>query len=331
MRNILRTTLAAAVVLGAAACSDTTSTDDSSFPLLNSAFESTLAGFSNTYSSYFGADSLGFVPGSHMGRGNGGGMMGGGQQGGMMGGGRGSRGGMNGSNGNGFMMNGGGGMMGGGLHGLFNGDGFGGFGHGRFGDASLQNCAFNATTNRLECAAENQAGLTVTRSVAYTSVSGAVQQAFDSVTTNTINVKASVNGSHTRRDGAVATVSHTSDRTVTGLAAGSTQRTVTGTASGKETTTGTNANGAFTSVREMSDVTTNVVIPFATTTPTYPTAGKIERSAKITLTQTGGTTTSTRTEVITYDGTATAKVVITVDGTSKTCTLPLPRGRLACN
>lgn len=330
MTNILRTTFAAAILIGAAACSDTTSTEDSSLLALNSAFESTLAGFSNTYSSYFGADSLGFVPGSHMGR-NGGGMMGGGQRGGMMSGGRGNGGGMNGSNGNGFMMNGGGGMMGGGLHGLFIGDGFGGFGHGRFGDAALQNCAFNATTNRLECAAENHAGLTVTRSVAYTSVSGAVQQAFDSVTTNTINVKASVSGSHTRRDGAVATVSHTSDRTVTGLAAGSTQRTVNGTASGKETTTGTNASGAFTSVREMNDVTTNVVIPFATTAPTYPTSGKIERSAKITVTQSGATTTSTRSEVITYDGTATAKVVITVDGTSRTCTLPLPRGRLACN
>jgi hypothetical protein len=34
--------------------------------------------------------------------------------------------------------------------------------------------------------------------------------------------------------------------------------------------------------------------------------------------------------VITYDGTATAKVVITQDGTTQNCTLPLPRGRLTC-
>jgi len=34
---------------------------------------------------------------------------------------------------------------------------------------------------------------------------------------------------------------------------------------------------------------------------------------------------------VTYDdGSSTATVVITQDGVTKTCTLPLPRGRLVC-
>jgi len=40
--------------------------------------------------------------------------------------------------------------------------------------------------------------------------------------------------------------------------------------------------------------------------------------------------TKSRREVITYDGSSTAKVVITKDGTTKNCTLPLPFGRLQC-
>jgi hypothetical protein len=40
---------------------------------------------------------------------------------------------------------------------------------------------------------------------------------------------------------------------------------------------------------------------------------------------------SSRREVVTYDGSATAKVVITHDSTTQNCTLPLPRGRLTCS
>jgi hypothetical protein len=41
--------------------------------------------------------------------------------------------------------------------------------------------------------------------------------------------------------------------------------------------------------------------------------------------------TSSRREVITYDGSATAKVVITHDGVTKNCTKPLPHGELTCS
>ena len=40
---------------------------------------------------------------------------------------------------------------------------------------------------------------------------------------------------------------------------------------------------------------------------------------------------TTRKETITYDGSATAKVVIVKDGVTQNCTLPLPHGALTCS
>jgi hypothetical protein len=92
--------------------------------------------------------------------------------------------------------------------------------------------------------------------------------------------------------------------------------------------------GAFTAQRSAGDTITGVVIPVgsaATSHPPYPTAGTIIRSMKVTVTLSGQSpATSTRREVVTYDGSATAKVVITEDGTTQNCTLPLPFGRLSC-
>lgn len=224
-------------------------------------------------------------------------------------------------------------MLGGGLGDLFLGQGFGPhFGHGRFGDTSLPDrCMFNAATGRVACPTETRNGLTIDRSVAFADAAGAVQAAFDSTTTNTVNSRVSVSGTVTRRDNATSTVQHASDRTVSGLAAGSAQRTINGTSAGNETTTGTNADGAFTVTRVMGDTTKNVVIPVPTgDARPYPVTGSVTRSMQVTITRAGETTTSTRREVITFDGSDTARLVITRDGETKTCTLPLPRGRPTC-
>jgi len=159
-----------------------------------------------------------------------------------------------------------------------------------------------------------------------------VQSAFDSLTTDRINVRVQASGTITRRTGATTAVEHASDRTVTGVAAGSTQRTINGTSAGTENTTGTNEQGNFTALRILGDTTTNVVIPVATSnTPAYPISGTIVRSMKVTLTYEGQTpVTSTRREVVTFNGSNTATVVITKDGQTRNCTLPLPRGRPVC-
>lgn len=209
-----------------------------------------------------------------------------------------------------------------------------GFGRGPFGDLHDANCAFSSSDNRVTCAAVTRRGLTINRSFSYLDASGAVQHAFDTATTNTVNALTTVSGTRVHHDGAdTSNVSSKSDITVAGLASGSTQRTVNGTTSGTESTVGTNKDGVhFTSMRTAGDTATGVVIPLQNGRPTYPTAGTIVRSMQATVTLSGQTpTTSSRREVITFDGTNTAQISVTQDGTTKTGTLSLVGGGLDCH
>lgn len=257
-------------------------------------------------------------------------------------------------------------LMGGGLHEAFAGGvGFGrGIGfhgnHGPFGGGLLCPSTFDAGSGRVVCPSVSRNGLTIERSARYTTAAGAVQQLFDSLTTNTVNVQSKVTGTttfdhNTNRDStsgrgrgphhhrggfvgdtttiltATTAVDHSSDRTVGGLAQGSTQRTVDATSAGSESTTGTSSRGTFTSTRTAADTTRGVVVPVVDGKPTYPTAGTVIRTMRATVTYAGAAAaTTTRREVITYDGSATAKLVITRDGVTQNCTMPLPRGRPTC-
>jgi len=146
-----------------------------------------------------------------------------------------------------------------------------------------------------------------------------------------VNVQRSVSGTRQHHETATSTVSSSSDLTVTGLASGSTERTVNGKAAGTETTTGTKDGVAFTATRIAGDTTTGLVIPIQDGRPTFPTAGTVIRAMQATITHDGeAPSTSSRREVVTFDGTSTATVVITQDGVTKNCTKPLPHGRLSC-
>jgi len=262
----------------------------------------------------------------------------------------------------------GGALMGGGLGDNF--IGAVGWGIGRhFGDRGPfgfgRRClgTFDATTGRVTCTTLSGHGFTLERSFKFTDASGTAQPAFDTVTTNTVNEQTKLDGTltfkpdddndmddHHRLWGfgrgpagrllgdtstivsATTTISGKSDRTVGGLADGSTKRTVDGTSEGKESTTGKTTTADFTATREASDVTSGLVIPVpsASTGPTYPTAGTVTRNMKVTATYGAQSASITRTEVITYDGSATAKIDITVNGKAKHCTKPLPFGRISC-
>jgi hypothetical protein len=227
-----------------------------------------------------------------------------------------------------------GGLMGGGLgEGWIGGIGFGpGLGKGPFDDFDDTGaCTFSTTSSRVECPTVTRAGLTFNRSFSFLDAAGAVQQAFDAAKTNTVNAKSAVTGTVTHHSTATSTVNSSSDFTIGGLASGSTKRTVDGKSAGSETTTGTRNGVAFTVARTAGDTTTTLVIPIQDGRPTYPTAGTVIRSMQATVTKAGSSpSTSSRREVITYDGSATAKVVITHDGVTKNCTKPLPHGRLTC-
>jgi len=274
-----------------------------------SAYSAAPAGFSELNTSFDASPSGdAFMPMFDHGHGMGGGMMGFGPPGG----------------GPGFGI----GFMGGGLMGPFMGDDVGHFFH------DDQNCTFSSSTGQVTCSFTTRDGLTVTRVSKYTTASGAVQQARDSLT-NTIATSTTVSGTATHRDSSKSVVDEKSNQTLTGVAKSSTKRTVDGTSAGTETTTGTSSQGAFTAKRVTGDTVKGVVIPTpANVDPRtiYPTAGTVTRSMTATVTITGQSpTTSTRREVVTYDGSATAKVVITQDGKTQNCTLPLPHGRLTCS
>ena len=249
------------------------------------------------------------------------------------------------------------GFMGGGLGGDFAGlGGFGpGFGRGLFGDpqggAPITSCTFAASTGRITCAPTTINGLTIARYAIYTNAAGA-QQAFDTTTNSAVtHVEVSGTTTFTPRDrrgfgpgfgpdsahvtvaSATSTVSTVSDRTTTGLATGSTQRTVNGSSAGQESTSGKLSDSStFTATRVMGDTTRGLVVPVRTGSGIYPTAGTVIRETRASVTVgTGTARTTTRREVVTYDGSATAKVVIVQNDTTKNCTLPLPRGRLSCS
>ncbi len=227
-----------------------------------------------------------------------------------------------------------GGLMGGGLGEMWiGGIGFGpGLGRGPFDDFDDSNaCTFNATSKRVECATVTRNGLTIDRSFSFLDAANTVEQAFDPAKTNTVNVQNKVSGTVTHHSTATSTVNSSSDFTVGGLASGSTQRRVDGKSAGSENTTGTRDGVAFTVARTAGDTTTGLVIPIQNGERTYPTAGTVIRAMQATVTKAGSSpSTSSRREVITYDGSATAKVVITHDGVTKNCTKPLPHGELTC-
>lgn len=301
-----RTLLAASAVVLCAACSDGLTNATQQDTDLSTAFTSTLLGMGSTTSSFSGnasGDSA-FVPG----RGHGGGGRGGHGRGGLPGGHD---------------------FMGGG----FGADFLGGPGGGRRpfdGGTPEGTCTYDAATGVNSCTGTTRQGLTVNSTVRYLNAAGQAQQTADSLT-NTVITHVAVSGTVTRRDSVTSTVNHVSDRTVSGLAKGSTQRTVNGTSAGTENTTGTRDGVSFTASRVAADSITGLVVPVADGRPSYPTTGTVIRSMKATVTRAGETTSKSRREVITYNGTATATLVITEDGTTRTCTLPLPHGRPTCS
>lgn len=313
--------LATTALFGAAACStnDTSLTRADAF-LAASAFNTPPAGVNETSSSFPPGD--GNMPYAWMPDRKSGGPLG------MAFGGFG--GGDGGMNGPGL-----GGLMGGGLDGAFAGGDSRGRGseRGPFAGGIDVSCVFAAATGDVTCGPTVRNGLSITRVSTFKTAAGVAQSKPDS-TTDFDRTRITVSGTVTGRNNTTATVASSSDRTTSGLAYNSARRTTNGKSSGTENASGTNSDGKkFTSVRTSGDTSVNVVIPRSTSSssPSYPTAGTVTRAMKVVMTVEGSAaTTTTRREVVTYDGTATAKVSITVDGTTKQCTMALPRGRPVC-
>jgi hypothetical protein len=325
MRRILRLSAGAAAAVIGAACADVGSTPSADITGATAAFESVPAGFSSTSNSFDAAGDLDAAFHPHRGDGSFDDSLSAAHRGRKRGPdgrqkGRGHR------DLFGF-------LMGGGIGREFLGEiGFGpGKGRGPFRvDSVGSSCVFSSSTGIVTCGPITRGGLTILATAAITTTDGSAQAKIDGAT-NKVVLMSEVTGTKTRRDSATSQIAHRSDRTIAGLAVGSTRRTVDGTSVGTERTTGTTDAGAFEAIRTVNDTTSGIIIPLVDGKPTYPAAGRISRNMSVTVTIDGTTTVHTRSEIVTYDGTATATVVITQDGSTRNCTLPLPRGKLVCN
>lgn len=323
MNRFLRLTTGAAAAILGGACADFGSAPTADVAGALAAFESVPAGFGSTSSSFDAAGDLGDAFHPHRGDGFGDSLAA--KQHGRNRGPDGRQHGPGRRDGFGF-------LMGGGIGREFLGEiGFGpGKGRGPFRvDSVGSSCVFASSTGVVTCGPITRGGLTILATATITTAAGTAQSKIDDLTSKVV-LTSEVSGTKTRRDSATSTLAHGSNRTITGLEAGSTQRTVDGVSVGTERTAGTTDAGAFEALRTVNDTTTGIIIPLVDGKPTYPSAGRVSRNMSVTVTVEGTTTTRTRREVVTYDGSATAAVVITQDGTTKNCTLPLPRGRLAC-
>lgn len=315
MKRFVIAATAAAASLTVLACSNTsepTAKPSSDLAVtMASAFSAAPAGYSNLNSSFVGDEGVSFQPDFQ--RDDDGGRH---HRGSFHFGVRG--------NGPGFGL----GLMGGGLFGGFLGNGF----LRAVFAGSSGSCQFASDTGLVTCAPNTRGGLTVARSFQFKDSSGTSQPKFDA-STNSVTTNVTVKGTTTRHDSSSSTIDLASTQSVSGLGAGSTGLTLNSTSGGTESATGKSHEGAFTAKRVTGDTVKDVVVPFPKggfLIP-YPTSGTIIRSMSATVTIEGqDPTTSTRREVITYDGSKTAKVEITLDGETQSCTLPLPFGRLTC-
>ena len=330
MRGTTRTLLAIATALTAAACTDVMNTGETSIEL-SPAFQTIPVGFSANSNSFDASGDPGapFVPEnmSRIGLHDGGGSSGPG--------GRDGRDGRHKDRHDGFGE--------GGIRGLLMGGGLGpdfigaiafgkGKGRGPFGTFQLpDSCTYSSASGRVTCPPKERHGLTVNVSFAFKDAAGNAQAKFDTMSTDLVNVQTEVSGTKSRHDGAItSTVSHESDRTVSGLAPGSTQRTVNGTAEARENVSGTRDEVEFTAERAAYDTTSNLVIPIVEGRPTFPSAGTVVRRMTVSITRGGETRTKFRREKVTFDGTKVVKVEITQDDVTKNCTITFPEKKLVC-
>jgi hypothetical protein len=191
---------------------------------------------------------------------------------------------------------------------------------GRFG------LGLRADPGSFDCTSVQRDGLTITRTCTFYDQDGNVQDAYDTLTTDSAQVHVEVSGSIDRGDWGSSSVSRVRDITVTGLLGTETSLTWNGTGSGTMSKVHQAADGSTVQMDVTSSQTAkDVVIPVPRTSTSWPLGGTITSSVSVTFT--GGPNdgeTHTRDVTITFDGTQYATVTVngqtfTVDLASRQC------------
>lgn len=195
--------------------------------------------------------------------------------------------------------------------------------------APTDSCAYVPSTGRVECAPVTREGLTITRSFAFYDAAGAAQTHRDSLTRST-NTRVAVSGTTSTPRGP-HTVNRSSSITVSGLGRESTKHTIDGTEQGTTTATLTTDLGTVTVTETFSSATAALVIPAPFTATSWPLSGTITRQSTLTATRGSTTKTSSASEKVTFNGTSVVNVVITRNGTTKSCTRDLAARTTTCS
>lgn len=168
-----------------------------------------------------------------------------------------------------------------------------------------------AERGKFECTSAARDGLSATRSCVYKDAAGNTQGAYDSLTTASVSVNATIKGTVTRGP-MTMTIDRTSDFTVSGLAGKETSATWNGGGLGTVSRVRSAENGSTREYNMRYSVQrTNVVIPVPRTADSWPTSGTVTQS--FTVTVVGGPNdgkTTTRAVVITFNGTSTPTATI---------------------
>lgn len=186
---------------------------------------------------------------------------------------------------------------------------------------------FRGGPGGFECTSFTGDIVSVERTCTFYDGLGAVQSAYDSLTTASATIHVSVTGAIDRGDWGSASFSRTRDLTVSGLEGEETSRTWNG--SGSSTMTGFHTSRDGDSVQmdlASTGSITDLVLPYPKTSASWPLSGTIAFS--VTVTFTGGPhdgETVTRDVTVTFDGTQYATVTVngetfTVDLAQRRCT-----------
>lgn len=182
-------------------------------------------------------------------------------------------------------------------------------------------CPYDSATQSFVCPTTTMNGVTMSMYYQLFDASGALQSAFNPTTTAAIRTVSDLSGTVPTTGALTATIEGHNDKTLSGLL------TATRTLNGSSTTTVTMNDGSQPLRLTIAETTTDLVLPQRGSATPYPLSGSISMDV---TTSGGGFDVHV---TITFNGTSTATMVVTSNGTTQTCTVNMasPQATPSCS
>lgn len=187
----------------------------------------------------------------------------------------------------------------------------------------VSTCTWDAAAARWTCAPVLMGNLTITRSFAFYDANGVAQEYPDRSTTRSMNSQIDVTGTMALTGGSL-TVDRHNNTTIAGL--GTATFTINGSETGTTRSVHVAQGGTSTFDEAYANTTSDLVVP-APPSRGYPLSGTQSHVSTVTATYSFmPSQTHTTAVVVTFNGTSTAALSITIDGTTRQCTIDLTTG-----